>query len=161
MPTRPHTNTCNAVLSALENIRDMDEAALKDANPAVRYACDALIEWRRGQEMDHVTDSGRIRDIAREWADLFVMDGTSDCDCDAKFVPVVARRWHRGHDTTAPAKIVRRLTQDSYLVEFLTPGPGEPQQMAYRYAMAVAIDDINFVDAMEITPTDPTENGAS
>lgn len=152
MPTRPHTNTCESVLSALENIRDMDEAALNDANPPVRLACEDLSGWKRGQELDHVPYSSRVLDIAREWADLYVMDGTSECNCDAKFVPVVARRWHRGHDTTAPARIVRRLTQDSYLVEFLTPGPGEPQQMAYRYAMAVALDDINFVDAMEITP---------
>jgi hypothetical protein len=80
------------------------------------------------------------------------MDGTSSCDCDAKHVYVIARRWHRGHNTTAPARIVRRMTQDAYLVEFLTPGPGSSQQAAYRSAMAVALDDINYVDAMEITP---------
>lgn len=151
MPTRPHTNTCNAVLSALENIRDLEEVELARHSSDVRYACDALIEWKRGQEMDHVTGAPLVQQLGREWADLYVIEGTSECDCDAKFVPVVARRWHRGHNTTAPAQIVRRLTKDSYLVEFVTPGPGEPQQAAFRYAMAVALDDIAYVDAMEIT----------
>lgn len=152
MPTRPHTNTCNAVLSALENMRDLDPTELARQPSAVHTAHDKLVDWKRGEELDHITGSDRILDLGRQWADIYTWDGTAECDCDAKHVPVVARRWHRGHTTTAPARVLSRLTQDAYLVEFLTKGPGQPRQAAYRYAMAVSLDDVPFLDAMPITP---------
>ena len=145
MPTREHSNTCESVLSALENIRDMDQAALIDASPAVREHCAALVGWKRGQELD-----GGILETARSWAALYVMDGTSECDCDAKYVYVIARRWHRGHYTMAPAKVIARISEDNYVVEFLTPGPGNDQQGAMRGTLGVALDDIGYLGAMEV-----------
>lgn len=149
MPTREHTNTCESVLSALENIRDMDQAAIEQA-PDVEAASKALSGWKRGQELDDITNSGRVLEIAREWGRLYVMDGVSECDCDAKYVYVIARRWHRGHYTMAPAKVIARISDDNYVVEFLTPGPGNDQQGAMRGTLGVALDDIGYLGAMEI-----------
>lgn len=154
MPNREHTNTCEATLSALENIRDMDEAALSEYPEMVRKYHSALAGWTREIGVDDVEKPGFVLllGMAREWAALYVQDDMSECDCDAKYIHVIARRWHRSHYTTAPARVIARIAADSYVVEFLTPGPGEPRQGAFRYAMAVALDDITYVDAMEITP---------
>lgn len=150
MPTREHTNTCNAVQSALENIRDLEGSALVSEPPKVQRFSGALTTWKRGQELDHLVESGQILELAREWGRLYVMDGTSECDCDAKYVYVIARRWHRGHCTTAPAKVIARISADSYVVEYLTEGPGPDQQGAYRSALAVALDDVAYLEAMEV-----------
>lgn len=150
MPNREHTNTCESALSALENIRDMDQAAIEQQGADVQRASDALTEWKRGQELDEISNGSRILELAREWAGLYVMDGTSECDCDAKYVHVIARRWHRGHCTTAPARVIARINEDTYVVEFLTEGPGQKRQSTYRSALGVALDDITYLGAMEI-----------
>lgn len=148
MTQRPHTNTCNAVLDALENMRDMDAAALSDQDLLVRRYQPSLGGWRRGEELG--ANSSMLLPVAREWATLYVQDGLSECDCDAKYVHVIARRWDRGHDTTAPARVIARITQDVYLVEFLTAGPGAPVQAAYPQAMGIAPDDVSTLVTMDI-----------
>jgi hypothetical protein len=147
---RPHTNTCNAVLSALENMRDMDQAALADSAPYVRRNVPALAGWKRGDDLEPRQVRPALLELAREWAQLYVTEGMSECDCDAQHVHVIARRWHRGHATTAPARVIARITTDAYLVQFLTEGPGQPEQAAYRQAMGVAPDDAATLDAMPI-----------
>jgi len=150
MPIREHNNACNAVQSALENMRDLEGTELVNQAPEVQRASGSLTGWKRGQELDDFTNSGRIWEVAREWARLYVMDGTSECDCDAKYVYVTARRWHRGHFTIAPAKVIARLNEATYVVEYLTPGPGNDQQGVMRAALGVALDDIPYLEAMEV-----------
>jgi hypothetical protein len=150
MPQRPHTNTCNAVLSALENIRDMDSAALNEQDAYVQRYQPSLAGWKRGDELS--ANSTMLLEVAREWAGLYVLDEMSLCDCDARYLHVIARRWHHGHATTAPARVIARITADAYLVQFLTPGPGHPRQIAYRYALGVAPDDVTTLDGMDIEP---------
>jgi hypothetical protein len=151
MPHRPHTNTCNATLSALENMRDLDTNALSWQAPDVQRYAKYLAGWSRGDSLDSLDeDRSMLLPEAREWAELYVTDGMSECDCDAKYVHVIARRWDRGHATTAPARVIARVTQDAYVVEFLTPGPGQPRQAAFRDALGVAPDDVSTLDSMAI-----------
>lgn len=79
-----------------------------------------------------------------EWMDIYA-------PVDPKLIHVIARRWSQGNCVTAPAKVVGRITEDAYLVEFLADGPGGQQQAAYKYALGVALDDMAALDAMEIT----------
>lgn len=146
MPQRPHTNTCNAVLSALENMRDTHA----EVPPGVRRHVHALAGWKRGDDLAPRQVRPALLELAHEWAHEYVLSGLSECDCDARYVHVIARRWHRGHATTAPARVIARITPDAYLVEFLTPGPGQPEQAAYRQFIGVAPDDVSTLDSMVV-----------
>jgi hypothetical protein len=148
---RPHTNTCNAVLDALENMRDMDQAEIAmSGQPIAPQHHEALRGWKRGDDLEPGQVRPALLELARDWGELYVAEGMSECDCDAKHVHVIARRWHRSHATTAPARVIARITTDAYLVRFLTPGPGQPEQAAYRHAMGVAPDDAATLDALPI-----------